>query len=173
MRSSPMRYRTPGLLLASLAAALACSTRSCSTTAVRGVGPLLRADVADVRGDEVEVAQAQRLEGPLVDVRHVTVANLEVIDLERVDSLQRVLPAALLDRGRVGDLLARLRQVDVDRRLLDLDVGDEAPGEQRSPVDAGAQALDSKNGRIGMSVLNDRQALQIERETQRVKVEVL
>src|SRR5437867_10460208 len=37
MRSSPMRYRTPGLLLASLAAALACSTRSCSTTAVRGV----------------------------------------------------------------------------------------------------------------------------------------
>src|SRR5439155_1158309 len=56
------------------------------------IGTLARA-VADVGGDQVEIADVQRLEGALIDVRHVALLNLEVVDLQRIDRLERVLPA--------------------------------------------------------------------------------
>src|SRR5207249_10852646 len=93
---------------------------------------------------ELEVADAQRLERALVDVGDVAVANLEMVDLQRVDGLQRVLPAALLHRGWVGDLLPRLRQVEVDFGLFELDVADGAPIEQSGPVGPRAQARDAE-----------------------------
>ena len=135
------------------------------------IDPVPRPHVADVRGHEVEVAKAQRLERPRVDVGHVAAAHLEVVDLQGVDRLQRLLPSALLDRGRVVDLLSRLLEIDVDRGLLDLDVGDEAAAQKRSPVDAGAQALDVKDCRVGVCVLGDLHVFQVERQAQRVEIE--
>ena len=60
---------------------------------------------------------------------------------------------------------------EVDRRLLDLDVADEASGEQGSPMDAGAQALDAQNRGLGMGVLRDHDVVEIEREAHGMKVE--
>jgi hypothetical protein len=99
--------------------------------------------------------------------------DLEVIDLQRVDRLQRFLPAAFLDRGRIVDLLARLGKIEVDRRLLDLDIADEAlPEEQGLPMDAGAQPLDAENRGLGVGVLRDHDVVEIEREAHGVKVEL-
>src|SRR5262249_58343802 len=96
--------------------------------------------IADVRRHDVEVAYVQGLEGPVVDVRDVAGANLEVIDLQRVDRFQRVLPAALLHRRGVVDLHARLRQVEVDGRVVILDVADSGTRQGRPTVAASPRA---------------------------------
>ena len=135
------------------------------------IGTLARA-VADVGGDQVEIADVQRLEGALIDVRHVALLNLEVVDLQRIDRLERVLPAAFLDGSRVLDFLPRLRQIDVDGRLHELDVGNELAGQERAPVDARAQPLETDDRRLGMLVLRDHDVVEIEREAQRVEVQL-
>src|SRR4029450_9240784 len=105
----------------------------------------------------------------LVDVRDVAVSDLEVVDLERIDRLQRLLPAALLHRYAIGDLLASLRQIDMNRRLVDLDYGDAASERARAPVDAAAQTLDPQDRRLRMLVLRDCHIAQIEREPERME----
>ena len=114
----------------------------------------------------------ERLEGPPVDVGHVPVLDLEVIDLERIDRLERVLPAAILDWSRAGDLLAGLCQVDVKRGTIDHEVTYQAAMEQRTPVHAGAEQANARNGRIRVRVLDQDQLGDVERETDRMEVEL-
>src|SRR5262249_45510346 len=142
----------------------------CRKPDVRGIGPV-RAAIPDIGRDQLEISNAERFEGSPVDVRRLSVADLEVIDLQRIDGLEGVLPAALLDGRRVFDLLACLRQVQVDRRPDELYVTDELAREERSPVDAGAQALELEHRRVRMLVLRDDNVSEIERESDRVEVE--
>ena len=56
-------------------------------------------------------------------VGSVAAADLEVVDLERVDRERGLLPAALLHRRLVVHLLLRVPEVDVQRRAVEAEVG--------------------------------------------------
>src|SRR5262249_61095537 len=139
---------------------------------VGGVHALLRLHVADVRGVDVEITQPKWLEGPAVDVGHVRALDAKVIHLERVDRLQRVLPAALLYRRGIGDLGAGLGEVDVKGGTIDEEITDQSTVEERAPVHAGAEQGNARHGRVRVRVLHHDQLGDVEGETDRVEVEL-
>jgi hypothetical protein len=96
-----------------------------------------------------------------------------VVDLERVDRLDRLLPAALLDGSGIGDLLPRLSQIDVQHRVVDEEVADQPPVNEGAPMHARAEERDARDRRLRMRVLHHEHAPQVEREAQGMEVELL
>jgi hypothetical protein len=137
-----------------------------------GIDPVAGADVADVRRRGVPPRDVERLFRIGVDVDEVAVPHLDLVELERVDRLQGLLPAAVLHLDLVAVLLAELRQVDVDARAVEHRVGHQVTAEDLAPFHAGLQAGDVRHRRIGIGVLPDGQPLQGQRQPERVQVGV-
>ena len=138
----------------------------------RRIDALLGLDVPDVGGDEFQIVHAERLEGPLVLVGDVPSGNPQLVDVEGIDRLQRLLPSLVLDRGRVGDLGPRLGQVQDHDGVVDENVAHHAPGQEGPPVDAGVQALDIRHRGVGILVLDDHGVAQVHGEVDRAEVEL-
>ena len=86
-----------------------------------------------------DVGDAERLEGSRIDVDGFAAPDRDLVDLERIDCLERLLPAVLGERGRILRLFANVREVDVEKRPIDAEVRDETPVHQRLPFDAGVE----------------------------------
>jgi hypothetical protein len=108
----------------------------------------------------------------IVDVGHGAVGDPHLIELERVDALHRGLPALVLHRDRIVRLGGELALVDVQARSDRVQVGDQPQRQQGAPVDAGRQAVDLDDRRIGMRVLPHRQADQGQRQGPQVQLEI-
>ncbi len=80
------------------------------------VGVVGRVNIADVIGDEVEIREVQRRIHLILDVHDVAVVNSETVDLDRIDSLERVLPSLLPQRNAALLFRHQLRLIDVDLR---------------------------------------------------------
>ena len=137
----------------------------------RGVDPHFGVHVADIGGLELEVVDPQGLEGPVVLVGDVAPRDLEPVDLEGIDRLQRVLPPLVLHRGGVVDLLLGLGEIEDDHRPLDEDVADHPAGQEGPPVHARVEPADVRHRRVGMLMLDDHGVPQVEREVDRVEME--
>ena len=138
----------------------------------RGINALLRVDVADVGGDEFQVVDAERLEGAVVLVRDVSPGNPQLVDLERIDRLERLLPSLVLDGSGVTDLGPGLRQVQDHDRVVDENVANHAPRQEGAPVDAGVKALDVGHRRVGILVLDDHGVAEVQGKVDRAEVEL-
>ena len=131
-----------------------------------------RADVADVVHRRLDLRYAQRPRLRRLDIGRLAVDDPELIDLQRVHRLQRVLPAVLLHRRRISQLGLEVRLVDVDDRLDQPEVGHQRPVDQRAPLHAGGEPLDPHDGRIGIGVLDELNIVEIDGEADRVEVEL-
>ena len=117
--------------------------------------------------------EARHLERPLrvgIDVSDLAVADAEQIDLERVDLLERLLPPLVLDGRRVLDLPFELRQVDVDARAVEEEVGDEVEPGELAPLQARVQLRKDRDRRLGMGLLPHGQVRQVDRHPDKVEV---
>ena len=139
---------------------------------IRGIRPILGPDVPDVLGEEVDPADLERGEGPLVDVGHPTVRHADLVDLQGVDRLERLLPAVFLDRRRILGLGAQLLEVHVQGGLRQGEVGDQSAAEERLPLDARIQARRVEDGRIGVGLLDELQIIEGQREPDRMEAEL-
>lgn len=133
----------------------------------------LRADVADVVGADLNVAESQRLERSRVDVHSLAVADDDFVDLERIDRFEGLLPSLLRDRCRILRLLAEVLKVHVELRVDELEVGHDLPMQERLPLNTRVEALDMEDGRIGMRVLGERQPVERQAEAERVEAQPL
>ncbi len=135
------------------------------------VDALRRADVADVLGAELKRAEVQGLEGAVIHVGDVAIANAQAVDLEiEGQRLQRLLPSLLLQRHIALCLGADLSEIHVDGRAIERDVGHDPPVHEGPPVHAHRQPSDGGHGRVGIGVLEDRRVPQVERDGPRVHV---
>jgi hypothetical protein len=137
-----------------------------------GVDALGRADVPDVVGPEEEVRERQRALWIGIDVGESAIVDLEEVDLQGVNVFERLLPSPLLDGDVVVVLLSELGQVQVDLRLVDLEVRNELELDELGPLHARAQAWDDGDRGVGVRVLPDRDVVERDRESNEVKVEV-
>ena len=139
---------------------------------IRGIRPVLRPDVSDVLGFEVDPADLERLEGSLVDVGHAAVRHADLVDLQGIDRLERFLPAVVLDRCRILRLGRELLEVHVDGGLRQREVGDQPAPEERLPLDARVQPRRLEDGRVGMGLLEELQIVEGQREPDRMEAEL-
>ena len=65
----------------------------------------------------------ERGERPLVDVDELAACDADLVDLQGIDGLERVLPAVILDRGRIRGLGAQLLEVRVLGGLREREFG--------------------------------------------------
>src|ERR1700686_5510406 len=85
-------------------------------------------DIADVVGAEGQVSEMKRPIRIGIYVSELAVANSEQVNLEGIDSLNRVLPSLFTERRRVGFFRSQLGQIDMDVRMGQQDVGDYLAG---------------------------------------------
>ncbi len=131
-----------------------------------------RPHVADVPHHRLDLRDPQRPRLPRLHVRGLAVDDLELVDLQRVHRLQRVLPAVVLHRRRVLQLGLEVRLVDVDERPDEREVGDELAVHERAPLHAGAQPLDPHHGWIRIRVLDELDVVEVDGEPDRMEVEL-
>ncbi len=81
----------------------------------------------------------QRFKRSLVDICDVRILHPENVDLERVNLLQRVLPASVHDRGFVFDFLLRLTKVDIELGAVNNKVRYETAMQKRPPMNTRVQ----------------------------------
>src|ERR1700733_4363333 len=117
-------------------------------------------DIADVIGVQRDIAQMQRPLRIGVNVNDFPVSNSEPIYLERVDALDRVLPALVFQRHLTRRLGSQLGQVDVHVRVREQDVSDDMAGKQFAPLNVKAHLRQIGDRRIWMSVLRDDQPVE-------------
>src|SRR6266849_1587384 len=129
----------------------------------RGIHLLLRGNVANVLGAQIDAADVERLEGALVDIGDIPFDHAQAIDLEvERQGLQRLLPAAILQRRLLGRLGAHLLEIEIDRRAFEAEVRNDPTMEQRPPIDAGDEARHLSDRRVGVGVLGDRGVAQLD-----------
>ena len=97
--------------------------------------------------------------------------DAELVDLERVDRLERVLPPLVLHRGRIVDLRPGLAQVQGHDRVLDEDVADHPTRQEGAPVDARVEALDARHRGVGLLILDDHGVAEVQGEVDRAPVQ--
>ena len=120
-----------------------------------------------------DVRDAERLEGARIDVGGLATRDRDLVDLEGIDRLERLLPAMLGERGRIFRLFADVREVDVEERPIEAKVRDETPVHQRLPFDAGVELRHRQDGRVGMRVLGEGQPVERHAEAERMEVQAL
>ena len=104
---------------------------------------------------DLDPCQRERLEAGVVDVGDLAVRDADPVDLQRIDRLERLLPALVLHRRLVRGLPLQVLAVGVDLRAVDAEVRDQASEEEGLPLHAGVEALHLEHRRIGMLVLDD------------------
>ena len=86
---------------------------------VGGIGALFGSDVPDVLGGRVDPAHLQRLERAAVEIGQVALAYRQPVDLQiQRDSLERLLPSAILQGDVAGCFRAQVLEIDVNRRSV-------------------------------------------------------
>src|ERR1700722_12205482 len=73
-----------------------------------------RLDIADIVGREVKLRQVQRRVYRILNIDDISILDCETVDLERVGSLERILPTLLPERNLVFLLRHQLRLIDVN-----------------------------------------------------------
>jgi hypothetical protein len=137
------------------------------------IGALLGANVPDIVGVDVHGREAQGLERALVDIGHFPIDELELVDLQRVDGLEGLLPPALSDRRLLLGLFAELLEVHVELRVVEAEVGNGLEPDHLSPLGAGGELGDVDHRRIGMRVLGEYDVGQRERGADRMEAQLL
>ena len=122
-------------------------------------------------GPEVYAGEFERAEWAFVDVLDLAVVNHDLINLQRVNFLQRLLPAALFNGNFVVDFFLGLLAIDVDLRAVDLQIGHDSPEQDGAPVDARTEKSNVGDRRFGIVILNDGHILQVRGQAYGVKVE--
>ena len=108
-----------------------------------------------------------------IQIGELHAVDVQLVDLERIDRLQSILPAAFLDRHVVLVLGLGMAAVQIADGPVHLEVGDQLAMDDFPPLDARAQLGDREDRRIGESVLNERQPQEIEPESERMEVGLL
>ena len=93
---------------------------------VGGIHARVRLDIADVAGAHIQLAETQRARRVLIDIGDLALDDSHLIDVEGINRLHGLLPAALLYRHLVPSLMDDLREVEVERRPLDPQISDHA-----------------------------------------------
>src|SRR5262249_7235110 len=132
-----------------------------------------RVHIADVLGDHVDLPEGQRLVRSLVDVRDPAVDDPHPVDLERIDRLERLLPALLVEGRRVFRLLLDVRSVGVELRLLEPEVRDHSTEDQRFPLHARVEPRDMQHRRLRMGVLDEDEVVKGQRRADRMEAQLL
>src|SRR5271156_4559189 len=94
-------------------------------------------DIANIVGRQIDVLQAKRAAGILVDIGDRSVRDLEAVYFEGIDLLKGIRLSA--ERDLVGALSAKLREVDVNFGTREPKVRHHAHRKEFTPLDSRAQ----------------------------------
>src|SRR5579864_3374898 len=117
-------------------------------------------DIADVVGAEGQVSEMERPIRIGIYISELAVANSEHINLERIDSLNRVLPSLFAERHRVRFFRSQLGQIDVDVRMGQQDVGDYVAGKNLAQLNVKPHPRYIRDWRVRMFILMNDQPIQ-------------
>jgi hypothetical protein len=129
----------------------------------RWIDVLREEDVADIARIQIQAGQAERFFRVLIDIGERSVPDRQVVDLEGINRLHRLLPAVLLERYGTGGLGAILPQVDPDFRPFELDFRDDLSAEDLPPMDVELKNRKTGDRRIRIFLLENGQPFQGQR----------